>query len=467
MEEWVDRILKEEKRRRNIPLEVKRLNGNYYLYHSTSKYDREVHGPRKVSEYIGRITESGVVEAHRSSRSVYEYGNSQLVYSLSSDLLKALGRHFPDSWESLYAMSVVRLMDPVPLKSIRERWEKLHISTILHPHLSPNSLTDLLRDTGSDLSGQYDFFRDLISGSEKLAFDLSSIFSRSENINMAQKGHNADHEYIPQINIALVFDIEHYRPVFLKSLDGSVRDIKSLRKVLEEMSFNGIMVLDRGFASYDLAGIMAADMRFVMPLRRNSDLADYDMKLNASFMYRDRGILCGFTNHEGYRIYMFQDQSLMAEESSNFISMVSQGKRRQSEYEAASRMFGKISILSNIRDDPESIYLMYKQREEIEQAFDAMKNELENDKAYLRDDDSIRGYFFISFLSLYLYYSIFVLIRAADLTDRISVKDALLRFSRVYEIVDGKKTIISEIPASSAKLDEQLGTNIFPKKLRS
>ena len=151
----------------------------------------------------------------------------------------------------------------------------------------------------------------------------------------------------------------------------------------------------------------------------------------------------------------------------NFISMISQGKRRQSEYEAASRMFGKISILSNIRDDPESIYLMYKQREEIEQAFDAMKNELENDKAYLRDDDSIRGYFFISFLSLYLYYSIFVLIRAADLTDRISVKDALLRFSRVYEIVDGKKTIISEIPASSAKLDEQLGTNIFPKKLRS
>ena len=55
--------------------------------------------------------------------------------------------------------------------------------------------------------------------------------------------------------------------------------------------------------------------------------------------------------------------------------------RRQSEYEVASRTFGKISILSNNPDDPESIYLMYKQREEIEQAFDAMKNELENDKA--------------------------------------------------------------------------------------
>ena len=92
-----------------------------------------------------------------------------------------------------------------------------------------------------------------------------------------------------------------------------------------------------------------------------------------------------------------------------------------------------------------------------------MKNELENDKTYLRDDDSIRGYSFTSFLSLYLYYTIFVLVRAADLTDKISVKDALLRFSRVYEIIDGKKTIMSEIPASFKKLDEQLGTNAFLK----
>jgi transposase len=403
------------------------------------------------------------MEKHHSSRNVYEYGNSQLVYSISIHLMKSLRKHFPDTWESLYAMSVVRLMDPVPMKSVKERWEKLHMSTLMHPHLSPNTLTDLLRDTGSDLSGQYDFFQEMISGSEKLAFDLSSIFSRSENINMAQKGHNADHVYLPQINMALVFDLDHYMPVFLKSIDGSVKDVKSLRKVLDEISFHGILVLDRGFASYDLADIMATDMRFVMPLRRNSDLIDYDMKLDASFMYRDRGILCGFTNHDGHRIYIFQDQPLMAEESSNFISMISEGKKKQSEYDHASRMFGKISILSNIRDHPRSIYMMYKQREEIEQAFDAMKNEMENDRTYLRDDESVRGYFFISFISLYLYYSIFVLIRAADLTDKVSVKDALLKFSRVYEIVDGRKTMMSEIPASYRKLDEQLGTHVFPK----
>ncbi len=461
--EWVKAIVRSEKEKRGIPLEPKLLNGNYYLYLATSKYDSSKKGARKVSGYIGRITADGVIESHRTNRTVYEYGNSQLVYTMSQDLIMLLKKHFPDRWESIYAVAVTRLMDSIPLKNVRERWEKLYLSTTLDAHLSPSTLTDLLHDIGSDMSSQYDLFQDLVSGSGKLAFDLSSIFSRSENIEMAQKGHNADHIYLPQINMALVFDVEKYRPVFLKPMDGSVRDVKSLRKVLEEIDFHGVIVMDRGFASYDLAEIMDSRMDFVMPLKRSSSLADYDMELTSSFMYRDRGILCGFRKHEQYRVYMFQDQYLMAEESGTFIRMISEGKRKQSDFHEAWKRFGKISVLSNIRSEPHEIYLMYKQREEIEQAFDAMKNEMENDKTYLRDDDSVRGYFFISFLSLYMYYSIFVLIRSADLTGKISVKDALLKFSRVYMIRSGKRDITSEIPASVEKLDKTLGTNIFPK----
>ena len=208
------------------------------------------------------------------------------------------------------------------------------------------------------------------------------------------------------------------------------------------------------------------DMRFIMPLRRNQDMIDYDMDLNSSFVYRDRGIRSGFLDRNGLRIYMFQDQMLMAEESSTFIKMISE-RRTQKEFNSESIRFGKISILSNVKDDPETIYGLYKQREEIEQAFDAMKNELENDKSYLSDEDSLRGYFFVSFLSLYLYYSIFVLIRAADLTSKLSVKDVLLKFSKVYRIVRGKKETLSEIPASVEKIDVMLGTDIFPKRSRS
>ena len=94
---------------------------------------------------------------------------------------------------------------------------------------------------------------------------------------MVAKGHNADHIYLPQVNMALAFDHDQYRLVFLKPLEGSVRDAKSLRNVLDDIHFDGILVLDTGLSSQDLAEIMRSDMKFVMPLCRNHDMIYYSI----------------------------------------------------------------------------------------------------------------------------------------------------------------------------------------------
>ena len=99
----------------------------------------------------------------------------------------------------------------------------------------------------------------------------------------------------------------------------------------------------------------------------------------------------------------------------------------------------------------------------IEHGFNAMKNEMENDKTYLRRDESVREYFFISFLYLYFYYNIFVIMKAADLTEEFFMKDALLWHSRVYMTDDGGREIMIKVPTSVEKLDKMAGTNIFPK----
>ncbi|MEM3191401.1 MAG: hypothetical protein QW292_04770 [Candidatus Parvarchaeota archaeon] len=69
------------------------------------------------------------------------------------------------------------------------------------------------------------------------------------------------------------------------------------------------------------------------------------------------------------------------------------------------------SILTSLDVDGDILYRLYKSREDVEQSFDAMKNELEEDKTYLQDDESIWGYFFITFLSLYQHYRMLSLIR--------------------------------------------------------
>ena len=120
-----------------------------------------------------------------------------------------------------------------------------------------------------------------------------------------------------------------------------------------------------------------------------------------------------------------------------------------------------------MRSDPSEIYDLCKSREEVEVAFDAMKNELENDKAYLHTTDGLRGYFFISFISLYMYFSILQVLKDHDLSQKISVKETLFELSKIYVIADGARRILAEIPERSKKVADLFGLKLYSKILWS
>ncbi|OWP56860.1 MAG: hypothetical protein B2I17_03620 [Thermoplasmatales archaeon B_DKE] len=123
MEDRAREIVDEERKKRNAPMEAKLLNGNYYLCRSTSRYDRTGKKAVKVSEYIGRITRAGVSEKAKETGSIYEYGNSALLYSLSADTIARLQSISLTGGKicNLYALFMVRLMEPVPLRSVKDR----------------------------------------------------------------------------------------------------------------------------------------------------------------------------------------------------------------------------------------------------------------------------------------------------------------------------------------------------------
>ena len=125
---------------------------------------------------------------------------------------------------------------------------------------------------------------------------------------------------------------------------------------------------------------------------------------------------------------------------------------------------GKISLISNLDKIPDEIYLIYKEREDIEQCFDAMKNEMENDKTYLRDNDAIRGYFFVSFIALYIHYRILEILRINDLIGKYSVNELLFELSKVYGVQypDGKIDF-NEIPKKIESLLKKMHMDILPK----
>ena len=472
METWTKELLKKEREKRKIPLEIKVLNNNYYLYHSTTRWDKKEKKTKKVTDYIGRMTPKGVMEKTSKCeiRTIYEYGNSQLLFVLSEEILGQLKKSFYDRWKEILACAIVKTIRPVPLKLIQTQWTKLHLSQTIDASLSPNTLSDVLREVGRDYASQKEFFDSLITDSRFMAFDLSSIFSYSENLKYAERGQNAEHLYLNQINFMMLFSIDKHLPVLLKPLPGSVKDIKSLKNSLDEINAkNAILVMDRGFASYDLTFLLKENnLNFIFPLKRNFKINDYSIELGSSFVYRERGINCGKKKLDDNNwLYLFEDVKLRAEEETTFIKLIKEGNRKREELNSEKIKFGKITMLSNLELPEEEIYNMYKNREEVEVAFDALKNELENDKTYLSDEDAVRGYFFISFLSLYLHHKILKILKEKNLIEKLSVNEVLLELSKVYEIDLGGKKKLSEIPKKADKIANELGVDIFPKKLGS
>ncbi|MGC8630183.1 MAG: IS1634-like element ISFac6 family transposase, partial [Thermoplasmata archaeon] len=161
-----------------------------------------------------------------------------------------------------------------------------------------------------------------------------------------------------------------------------------------------------------------------------------------------------------YYLYLYEDVKMKGEEFSNLIESKSKGNK----VEIEENKLGKIAMLTNMLMAGDQIYELYKQREEIEQAYDGMKNELENDKTYLQDDNTLRGYFFITFVSLYLYFRVMNKINKADLTRDLSVNELLFELSKIYlqEYSDGK-TAYSEIPKKVERLITKIGLDILPK----
>ena len=180
----------------------------------------------------------------------------------------------------------------------------------------------------------------------------------------------------------------------------------------------------------------------------------------------DRGINWGKKRVERNYLYTFEDVKLRAEEETNFIAQVLEKRKGPSQLEKERKKFGKIAILSSLDLNGGEVYKLYKSKQRIEVVFDALKNELENDKTYLSDDDAIRGYFFVSFVSLYLYCKILELLRKKDYIGKVSVNELLFELSRVYLVVhnDGRVSV-SEIPAKVEQLDKNLGLNLFPNAL--
>ena len=451
-------------------IELKLIKNNYYVYRATSEWDKEQKRVRKITEYMGSIDRDGVFTKRRvrshiqeSHHEIFEYGNGMLARHLIKDVEDILVEETPYCNE-LISAAIIKAIDPKPLRLFDSRWEKFYISKLIDVSLSPKHLSSVLRSVGEDIHLWYDLFSKLTEKDDLLLYDLTSVFTYSKNLKLAEKGYNPDHEYIDQIGVIMAFSSITNLPCGMDVFYGSMKDITTIRDFIERFPKNDFgFIFDRGFSSYKLLDdLQGRGIHYLVPLRKNSTLIDLRwMRWKRPFLYRDRPIRWGTKKTEYGTLYVFEDPLLKGEEEQSLLKRVEADKMAIDEFEKKRKLAGIICLVSDMNKGGIDIFDLYKGREDVEVGFDAMKNELESDKTYLRSDEGVRGYFFVTFLAMRIYFKILKRLREKELTNKISVDEVLFELSKIEKIVEKSgREYFAKIPKRARRM-----SSLFPEAL--
>jgi len=415
-------------------IELKLIKNNYYVYRATSEWDKERKKARKITEYVGSIDHDGIFTKKRtrsriqeSGREVFEYGDGALARHLIKDVEDLLAEATPHSSE-LIAAAIIKAIDPKPMRLLASRWEKLYLSRQVDVSLSPKHISSVLSSIGENVQIWYDLFSKFATIDDLLLYDLTAVFTHSRNIKLAERGYNHDHEYINQICVIMAFSSITKLPVGVDVFYGSMKDVTTIRDFSERFQNKEIgFIFDRNFSSYKLLKDLKDDgMHYIVPLRKNSTLIDLRwMHWRGPFLYRDRPVRWGIKKTEYGTLYIFEDPLLKGEEEKSLLKRFEANKMSIDEFEQKRKLTGVICLISDLNKDGIDIFDLYKGREDVELAFDAMKNELESDKTNLRSDETVRGYFIVAFLAMRIYFKILKRLREKELTSKISVNGVL------------------------------------------
>ena len=407
------------------------------------------------------VTRNGIVKKEDVTgiRSGYEYGNIALLYGIAEKtILPVLKEVFPYLYGRIINYVILMEIQPLPMKSIRYLYEKTYLSRISDESMSPASISGMLSSLPWDQSIRV--MKRLTENGEYILMDSTAVFSRSENVPFLELGHNSKSVHIPQINIMMLFSATRTMPTFVRILQGSIRDVSAMSETIDMAGVEKcVIVADRGFFSADnIKALKKNHLSYIIPLRRNSSLIPEPEHFMNVFLYDGKPVKYWKSEND---LYIFEDPILKSEEEKDFLLRIEENKRSRKQYDENEINFGKLYLLSDLNDEPERIYRLYKQREYVEYAFNVYKNDLEADRSYLRDDHMLFTYMFLNLLSLYLHFQILNMIEG-----KYSVRDVLLILSRIKIYRMEKGEIMSEVPKKAKDLvsDLKIDLGILRKK---
>ncbi len=466
--------------------EVRLLSGHYYVYEISSKWDEKKQRPQKTTgKCIGKIVPSEgfipnkyyMATYHKptSESHVKHYGAVEMFLQLGKEIKDALRVSFPDIYRQIEAYALLRLIFASTGKSMKYDYSQSWLSDV-YPDIGTcdSSVKRLLETLSMREDAMEEFMRSFCKEGRALIFDGTSIMCSTSD-SYVTKGYNSKAMWHDQYRLLYVFDKTSRAPVFYRVLPGRIVDKKAFAETLRRCGCtDAVIIADKGFYSKpNVSYLMKENLRFILPLQDNTqmipeefDKKEGDSRFDGCFTYKRRNIWykvipCG---EKGNRIFIYQDDYRKAEYNSRFT------EKREKDYGEvpltnedliSNNRRGLFAFVSNLEWNAKEIYKGYKERWEIENCFDYMKNSVVKKPLYAHDNESIFAQCFINHVALLYFYRLLRAMDEAGLKDDYSPEEIIKRGNNIYKIIDYTgNQLITEMTKEDAEIFSRLGVSL-------
>lgn len=496
-----------------VNTEIKNVGKYWYLYERSNRYDPVIKRSRKVSGCcLGKITAAGLVPSTKRVvkkeslilNDTLTVGPSLFLWNRTAILRERLKKFFPDIWEMLYTIAVLRIGQDLRFRRLGLHYENSLLARVF-PNLSfhPTNVTSLLQLLGKRRDTITAFMKEDISQREAfILFDGHRLITGSNSMEHAELGYDSKKRYKPQTNLLYIYSLEETGyPVYYKQFAGSTPDVSAFSDILSESGIkekNYTAIGDKGFASEeDFALMQELNLNYIVPLRRGNacikgKIPEGPMGYTIGFTYHGRAIHANSYTFDGYNVHLYYDAQLYADECADAIVRMDKKnaciahqselelKRRENnkgrltdeelaklvpqdinELHQSNPEMGTISIRTNrLEMSAQQVYLIYKQRQAIEQFFKTYGVSMEFDASYMRNRTAQESWLFLNHLSAMIGVSLISEIAQLGESKNISLEDLMQTLRKITASKLGDSWQIAPIKKSVRTLLEKMQTDI-------
>jgi transposase len=398
--------------------------------------------------------------------------------------------------DAIIALALNRVLRPVAMHLVAPWYEESALA-LVNPELplSSQAISTLLSDLGT--SGVPEKFMQLlvqeIGTKSTLVYDITSLSSYSKFISLLEYGYNRDGLDLPQVNFSVILDATHSIPVMYDIYPGSIVDVVTLKNTLDKIRACGVkeytLVLDRGFFSQgNLEGLVQNEVSFVIPAsftlkavkellseaQRDLEHPQYLQKYQKEPIFvKPVTLQINGTDIAGFCYYDLkreQDErhlfyirlhdvkqklehltipswrkpdEVFKERAGDFAQYFSwqvQGNqflieiRKNAVSQRINRMGMQIILSHGGRLDWKECLMVYRERDCIEKTFRMLKHDLQVLPMNVKKEATMRGFIFVTFISLILRMKLLKQMKDTDLLEEYTLDGLLLELAKIKKI---------------------------------